>query len=84
MNDRNDLTVSDQLSFWADHLPDMQGIGIQLPRKPAPAPVPESGPDIGAMSMSDFAAYRADHGLDTGDFIGVKPWSRTNVAERQN
>lgn len=76
MNDRNDMTVSDQLDFWELHLPKLRGVGIQAAPEPAPVPVPTppAEPNVAAMSMQEFAQYRAERGLDSSDFVGVAAW----------
>ncbi len=66
------LTNSDEIGFWEMHLPKLRGVGYQPP--PEPAPVAE--PDVSAMSMADYALYRAEHGIDSSEFIGVRPWRR--------
>lgn len=81
MNDRNGMTTSDDLQFWADHLP--RPLGYMPPPAP-PAPAPVSGPDVTAMDMQAYAAYRAQQGIETSPFIGVKPWNRASVNEREN
>ena len=74
MSDRNGMTNSDELDFWALHIPHLRGVGYEPDPEPAPAPVAE--PDLTGMSMSmeEFAKYRAKHGIDSSDFIGVRPW----------
>lgn len=87
----NGMTNSDEMawmdhitpsSFWSDHLP--RGLGYVPPAEPEPAPKSENGPDVGAMSLEEYASYRADHNIDSGDFIGVHPWSRSSVRDRAN
>ena len=84
MNNHNDLTVSDQMSFWDQHIPEMRGIGYQPPAAPEPVPGPPPEPDIASMNMQGYASYRAEHGIDSSDFIGVQAWSRSSVRDRAN
>ena len=51
---------------------------FSLPPEPTAtvsALAPPAEPDISAMSVQEFAQYRAEHGLNTGDFLGVPKWS---------
>jgi len=72
------MTISDEMDFWSMHLPKLRGVGYQPPPEPAPvaAPVAASEPDVSGMSMAEFAQYRAEHGIDSSEFIGVRPWRR--------
>ncbi len=68
------MTASDDSFFWSLHLPRLRGVGIQAPPEPAPAPVPVPEPDLSSMTMAQYQEYRAERGLDSSDFVGVRPW----------
>ncbi len=71
------FSVSDDLDFWARHVPQMRPIGYAPEPEPEPAPDREPGPgDVGQMDMQAYARYRAEHGIESSDFLGVKPWRR--------
>ena len=82
MNDRNDLTVSDQLDFWSRHM--VRPLGYAPPPAPKPAPGPEPEPDIRGMSMDAYAIYRQEHRIESSPFFGVRPWKRDSISERPN
>ena len=72
----NAMSTSDEIGFWETHMPRLRGVGLQAAPEPAPVPVPTppAEPDVAAMSMQEFAQYRAERGLDSSDFVGVAAW----------
>lgn len=76
------MTYSDEASFWALHLPRMQGVGYMPPNEPEPeSEQPE--PDVAEMSIEEFAQYRAEHGIDSSDIFGVHPWRRPTPTNKE-
>lgn len=84
--DTNQMSTSDELAwldhispgdFWAKHM--HRPLGVQLPPEPVTVAAPmasEFDPDFASMSMADYERFRVERGIDSGDFIGVRPWSR--------
>ena len=77
MADTNALTTSDEMDFWALHMPQMRPMGYRPPPEPAPQPEPPQ-PDLAAeMTFEEFAQSRERLGIpDRGDIVGIRPWRR--------